>query len=87
MPTLSRTRMSSKGQVVIPRSVRTSMGLRPGEEFVVLARDDAVILKVIKPPSMADLDRLIAKTRREARRVRLTKSDVAAIVADVRAGK
>ena len=36
MSTLATTKMSSRGQVVIPEAVRNEMGLKAGDEFVVL---------------------------------------------------
>jgi AbrB family looped-hinge helix DNA binding protein len=41
------TEVSSKGQVVIPEAIRKRLGLEPGAEFVVVACNDAVILKAI----------------------------------------
>lgn len=39
------TTISSKGQVVIPVSVRERQNLRPGDELIIEERDDVVILK------------------------------------------
>src|SRR5437763_236910 len=36
MPTLATTRMSSKGQVVIPEAIREELGLEPGAQFVAV---------------------------------------------------
>ena len=49
MSTIATTKMSSKGQVVIPETIRKKLGLKPGTEFVVLADDGVVILKEITP--------------------------------------
>ena len=45
MEPVATTRLSSKGQVVIPQELRTRLGLEPGTRFVVLGEDDVVILK------------------------------------------
>jgi AbrB family looped-hinge helix DNA binding protein len=45
------TRMSSKGQVVIPKRIRDKFGLRPGESFAVFGRKDTIILKKLEIPS------------------------------------
>ena len=47
---LSTTKLSSKGQVVIPEEVREAMGLEPGVQFVVVYEGDSIMLKVISPP-------------------------------------
>ena len=83
MSTLPTTRMSSKGQVVIPEDVRKRLGLETGAQFVVVGEGDVVILKTIKRPSMRDFDALIRKARRQARQSDMKRSDVAKAVAEV----
>ena len=56
MPNVATTRMSSKGQVVIPEDIRKQLGLKAGSQFVVLGKDDVVILNAISPPSMEEFD-------------------------------
>ena len=68
--------MSSKGQVVIPESVRKRLGLKAGSEFVVVAGDDAVVLKPVTEPDMSQFDELLAEARRQARRAGLRKADI-----------
>jgi AbrB family looped-hinge helix DNA binding protein len=84
METVTTTKMSSKGQVVIPESVRKRLGLKAGAEFVVIGSGDVVILKAIMPPAMAEFSELIAEARQSARRARLKRSDVKAAVASAR---
>ena len=83
----STTKMSSKGQVVIPEAIRKRLGLEPGDQFVVVASKDAVILKAIATPTMADFDELLADARRQARRAGLKRSDIADAVAATRRGR
>jgi len=78
------TRMSSKGQVVIPQEIRTRLGLRAGAQFVVVGEGDVVILKGVSAPSMEDFDALISEARRRARASGLKRRDVTAAVAKVR---
>jgi AbrB family looped-hinge helix DNA binding protein len=84
MQTLTTTRMSSKGQVVIPEEIRDRLGLQSGTQFVVVGDRDVVILKAISPPSMKEFDDLIAEARRQARRSGVKKSDINAAVAKIR---
>ena len=51
MADCATTKLSSKGQVVIPEEARNDLGLNEGDQFVVIGQGDAVILKVITPPS------------------------------------
>jgi AbrB family looped-hinge helix DNA binding protein len=49
------TRLSEKGQVVIPNEVRTAMGLERGDQFSVEMRGDEVVLKRLPRFPLADL--------------------------------
>ena len=84
MPNLDTTKMSSKGQVVIPEGIRKRLGLKTGAQFVVVGEKDVVILKSITPPSMEDFDTLIIKARRQARKAGMKRSDIAAAIAKAR---
>ena len=87
MENMATTRMSSKGQVVIPEEIRDRLGLRTGTQFVVVGNRDVVILKAISPPSLEAFDDLITQARQQAQRAGLKKSDVEAAVARVRGRK
>ena len=75
MSTLATTRMSSKGQVVIPEGIRKRLGLQSGAQFVVVGDRDVVILKAITAPSMKMFDDLIAQVRRQVRKSGLKRSE------------
>ena len=81
---VATTRLSSKGQIVIPEPVRDELGLRPGAQFVVTGERDVVILKLISAPAMSEFSTLVARVRSQARRARVKKADVARIVKKVR---
>lgn len=76
MEQLDVTRMSAKGQVVIPGDIRQALALEPGTKFVVVAEGDTVILKRIGRPMLAEVDQLFAESRRFAKRVGLKRSGV-----------
>ena len=84
MPNLATTKMSSKGQVVIPEAIRKRLGLKTGAQFVVVGDKDVVILKAISPPSMDDFDALITEARRQARKAGVKPSDIAAAITRAR---
>lgn len=87
MPTSATTKMSSKGQVVIPEEVRNALGLKAGSKFVVVGEGDVVILRVITPPSMSDFDDIVQEARRQARQAGMKRSDVAAALEAVRGSR
>ncbi|HTC19926.1 MAG TPA: AbrB/MazE/SpoVT family DNA-binding domain-containing protein [bacterium] len=85
--TIATTKLSSKGQVVIPESIRKRLRLKEGDQFVVVGEGDSVIFKAIAPPSLDKLDGLLAKVRTQARKAGLQRSDAKAAIARVRKGK
>lgn len=84
MQTLATTRMSSKGQVVIPENIRERLGLEAGAQFVVVGEDDVVILKTIHQPSMSEFDTLVRRARQQARASGLKPSDITKAITRVR---
>lgn len=87
MANVSTTKMSSKGQIVIPEIIRKQLNLKPGSQFVVVGDKDVVILKSISPPALNEFDDLIAEARREGKKVGLKKSDILDAVRTVRGKK
>ena len=70
------TKMSSKGQVVIPDDIREQLGLAPGTQFVVVGDRDVVILKTLSAPSLSEFDGLIGEARRQAKNSKMKRSDI-----------
>ncbi len=81
------TKLSSRGQVVIPEEIRDRLGLKEGAQFVVLGDRDVVILKVIQAPDMAQFDEIVGRARKAAKRKGLKKKDVEQAVKRVRRRK
>jgi AbrB family looped-hinge helix DNA binding protein len=87
MAGLATTKMSSKGQVVIPEEIRNRLGLKAGSQFIVVGERDTVILKVVSPPSMKEFDDLIAEARKQARFAGMKRSDITAAIGKARGRK
>ncbi|MBS3758530.1 MAG: AbrB/MazE/SpoVT family DNA-binding domain-containing protein [Desulfobacterales bacterium] len=87
MANVSTTKMSSKGQVVIPENIRKQLNLKEGAQFVVLGEKDVVILKNITPPAIDEFDDLIATARKKARKAGIKKSDIKDAILKVRGKK
>ena len=84
METLATTRMSSKGQVVIPESIRKRLDLKEGVQFLVIGDADVVILKVVAPPNLNEFRALIKEARRQAKEAGLKQSDISSTVSKAR---
>jgi AbrB family looped-hinge helix DNA binding protein len=84
MVNAATTKMSSKGQVVIPEDIRKRLKLKTGSQFIVMGENDVVILKTIKPLSMAEFDKLITKARIQGKKAGLKQADITAAIAKAR---
>lgn len=87
MTTLATTRMSSKGQVVIPEDIRKALGLEVGARFVVMGDRDTVVLKRIGVPAKSELRAMLTKIRAQARRAGIKPSDIRDAIRHARRGK
>lgn len=84
MSILATTKLSSKGQIVIPEDVRDKVGLHTGDQFVVVADKDVVILKVIKKPSTKEFTGLVTQARKLAKKAGLTKRSIKDAIKEAR---
>ena len=84
MAAYATTRLSSKGQVVIPEEVRRTLGLNEGDQFLVIGQGDAVILKTITPPKIEEFQELLSQARAEGRKARIRKANLKSAIARVR---
>ncbi len=84
MARIATTKMSSKGQVVIPEEIRQRLKLKAGAQFVVVGENDVVILKSIAPPAKEEFARLVAEARKQAKASGLKRADISAAVVKVR---
>ncbi|OAJ33547.1 AbrB/MazE/SpoVT family DNA-binding domain-containing protein [Piscirickettsia salmonis] len=87
MDNISTTKMSSKGQVVIPEEIRERLGLAAGVKFVVVGDKDTVILKMIQPPAAEDVEELLASARKAAKKAGAKKTDIDNAIQKARAKK
>ena len=84
---LATTKMSSKGQVVIPEDIRKRLNLAEGTQVVVTGKDDVVILKAITEPPLEEFEALIQEARAQANQAGLKKSDIKNAVTRARGRK
>ena len=55
---MNKTRLSSKGQVIIPKSSRDAHHWEAGQELVVIDTPEGVLLKAARPVPSATLEEL-----------------------------
>lgn len=60
---METTKLSSKGQVVLPKSVRDAHGWGPGTEFVIESTPDGVRLRAKAPFARTQLDQVFGSVR------------------------
>ena len=87
MVRLATTKLSSKGQVVIPEAIRERLGLEAGVQFVVVAEGDVVVLKVLNAPKISDFKALLDEAQDSADAAGLIPEDVEAAIREVRGKK
>jgi antitoxin PrlF len=58
-------KVSSKGQIVIPREIRKKLGMKDGEKLLVLTRDGDILLRKAKGLSLDDIAERIDKVAKE----------------------
>ena len=84
MAPIETTKMSSKGQVVIPEEIRHKLGLKTGDRFLVIGDRDVVIFKTLSKPSLNEFEGLIRQARRQGKAAGLKRGDVAGSVSESR---
>ena len=84
MASYATTRLSSKGQVVIPEEIRNDLGLSEGDQFVVIGEGDSVILKTITPPRIKEFNKLLRQVRSAAKKAGIKRADLKSAITKVR---
>lgn len=72
------TRMSSKGQIVIPKKLRE--GFEEGTPFAVVRDKDTILLKQIKLPGIKEFEALVEKGVKIAKERGIKETDVDKII-------
>ena len=82
------TKMSSRGQIVIPQDVREEVNAEEGTIFAVVGNKDTIILKKIEKPSKKLLIRELGEIAKEgakrAEKLGIKESDVPKLVSKIR---
>ncbi len=91
MTNVMTTKMSSKGQVVLPEALRQMYGWRSGTAFTILVYNGSIIMQPLKTPTdeevAAEFEEAVAECRRQAKDAGMTPIDISNAIAEVRSAR
>ena len=87
MSNISTSKMTSKGQVVIPEEIRKYLRLESGVKFIVMAGGDSIIFKIIEPIAPEDVKNLLKASKQLAKQYAMKESEIATTIKAVRKNK
>jgi antitoxin PrlF len=77
---VSVTKISSKGQVVIPSEIREKMNLEEGNLLIVLDSNDSICLKKVELPKIKSWEEATKPFRKAAKKSGFTKEDLDRVI-------
>jgi len=78
---IEMTRLSERGQVVIPTGVRKSMHLKEGERFIVMGLGDTIVLRKLElSQERLRLKKLMTEARARAKKSGFTAEEVKELI-------
>ena len=84
---LELTRLSGKGQVVIPTSVRKKLGLKQGMRFLVVGVGDIVVLRRLElGEETMRLKQVLIESRKKAEKIGFTQKEIERLIHETRKG-
>jgi len=83
--TIDMTRLSERGQVVIPNELRKQMGLKEGARFIVLGIDDTIVLRKLElSKERIKLRQILEKSKKKAGKIGFTEIEIDKLIQSVR---
>jgi bifunctional DNA-binding transcriptional regulator/antitoxin component of YhaV-PrlF toxin-antitoxin module len=74
---MEKTKLSSKGQVVLPRAIRVAKSWRPGQLLGVVSTNEGVLLTPLSGFASASLDEVVGCLRYEGKAKSIEEMDAA----------
>lgn len=82
---LELTRLSERGQIVIPTELRRSMNLKEGERFIVMGLGDTIVLRKLElSRERLRLKRMIRESRERARKAGFSEEEIVRLIQETR---
>ena len=68
---METTRLSTKGQIVLPKNIRASRAWAPGTEFTIEETEDGILLRPSSPFPLTGLDEVAGclRSKRKAKTI------------------
>jgi AbrB family looped-hinge helix DNA binding protein len=76
-------RISSNGQLTIPKSIRDSLHLKSGDQFLARFQDGKLVLEPVED----EFETILEKARKQAKQAGLKQTDVSKAVTETRSKK
>jgi AbrB family looped-hinge helix DNA binding protein len=77
------TKLSSKGQIIIPQAIRDKMSLEQGTIFAVMQTEDSLCLKRVAEPKI-NWEEIAKPFREAAKKSKFTQDDLLKIMEETR---
>jgi antitoxin PrlF len=87
MNTVEITSSSTKGQIVIPSSIRKQLGIKPGTKLIAMTDGINLLLKPIKAPKINSFSKLIKESQTFAKNKGIKENDIKDAIKAVRSEK
>ena len=88
MTNVMTTKMSSKGQVVLPEALRQMYGWQNGTAFTILVYKGSIIMQPLRTPTedeiVAEFEDAFEETRRQVKAAGMMPADITTAIAEVR---
>ncbi len=82
---LELTRLSERGQIVIPSELRKSMKLKEGERFIVIGLGDTILLRKLElSQERLRLKKLIRESREKAKKSGFNEGEIEKLIQETR---
>lgn len=81
------TTVSSKGQVVLPMSIRNAMNIQPGAKLMIFSDGESILLKPIIEPDASEVRAMLDAANAWAAEVGLSEEDIEDAIKTVRTRK
>lgn len=88
---LDIVKVTSRGQIVIPKSIRTELDIKKGERLLAYGKDDTIVLKPLRDLERksveVELEKIFSAAWKTAKKREITGKDVSEEIRKYRAGK